>query len=442
MGNCSSQSRSQRLDRNIATREPVCQYYITLNFSSVTTTFDPPMWIFNGTTGKCEAKVSGSTSWAEYGFASETRCSEACVDTPTAGDCWHRCGGRRGGHCSICGRGEACCRKGDHSDPAECGSGALGAYDWKHYCVPVAVGHCGWAPVRADAWASLSKEEGDAAEDLGFTQESWSCEKGNCSVPIQLHKPWQQLTSAERHSAGIIGWNEGNWDCLTHHGKIQTPWTQKWGIWMALFCLCLCSILAAIAAWFMGLCNGNKARRKPKRGNKTKGINDPAGINGHSEKLNLNGEASGTFMAPTPSFGHGQQAMVNQNQQQLPQQQQQQQQMQQQSHQQYQQHQFQAPQFQQFQQQEVQQKRVVEPILGPMQPQSLPNSVATTPATPAAAAAAAAESAHFGAAQSWTAAAATPSPALQQQCSGALFPASPQQLGVQQQGLHQQQLRH
>jgi len=51
-------------------------------------------------------------------------------------DCWGSCGGK-GGLCSWCGQGHACCRKGWTSDPKPCKSVPADQFlTWHHECVP------------------------------------------------------------------------------------------------------------------------------------------------------------------------------------------------------------------------------------------------------------------------------------------------------------------
>mmetsp|Transcript_147097 Transcript_147097/g.256693 ORF Transcript_147097/g.256693 Transcript_147097/m.256693 type:complete len:575 (+) Transcript_147097:37-1761(+) len=58
-------------------------------------------------------------------------------------DCWYECG-NRGGYCSWCGEGNACCRPGWGTDPAECQRAQRLAVSFhKHQCVTLGPEVCG-----------------------------------------------------------------------------------------------------------------------------------------------------------------------------------------------------------------------------------------------------------------------------------------------------------
>jgi len=72
-------------------------------------------------------------------------------------DCFDRCN-KTGGYCSLCGKGNACCRKGWAKNPTECTS-AMNYLTAKHECTVIATG--AFAPLSESGYAAVSLLKND-----------------------------------------------------------------------------------------------------------------------------------------------------------------------------------------------------------------------------------------------------------------------------------------
>lgn len=58
---------------------------------------------------------------------------------------------------------------------------------------------------------------------LGYTQASWDDLTGKVTQPFSSIKYWASLTANEKAAAGVMGYNQVNWDNSTHCPKYHTP---------------------------------------------------------------------------------------------------------------------------------------------------------------------------------------------------------------------------